>query len=238
MVATPWPAPPVAAVLAPHDVHVWRVRLDVPPAALAELTAVLAADERARAARFRFVRDRDRFIAARGTLRAILARYLRRQPAALRLALGPHGKPHLAVGVGGPAPLRFNVAHAEDLALVSVAWRREVGVDVERERPDRADLAVAWRLFTPDEARALETLPAGRRHRAFFGLWTIREAYAKGTGLGLADEDATAPPPTWTVRQLPIDPGYAAALAVEGPVARVCCWQWPAAVASGEALPA
>jgi 4'-phosphopantetheinyl transferase len=223
--AVAWPAPPPLPVLEPHDVHVWRTRLDVPPAALAELASTLRPAEHTRVARFRFPRDRDRCIAARGLLRMILGRYLRREPARLRLATAPHGKPHLAA-VAGVAPLRFNVAHADDLALVAVAWRREVGVDVERERADRADPAIARRLFPPDDVQALETLPPARRQRAFFALWTVREAYAKATGLGLADERASAPPTPWTVRALPIDPGYAAALAVErGPV-RVRCWEW------------
>jgi 4'-phosphopantetheinyl transferase len=213
--------------LAPHEVHVWRARLDVPPAALAELAATLRADERARAARFRFPRDRARCVAARGLLRAILGRYLACDPSRPVLVTARHGKPQLAASPR-PAPLRFNVAHADDLALVAIAWRREVGVDVERERPDRADLEVARRLFPPEDVAALEALPPALRPRAFFALWTFREAYAKGTGLGLAGEDASAPPTPWSVRALPVDPGYAAALAVERGAVSVRCWEWPA----------
>ena len=220
-----WPAPPPAVTLHPHEVHVWRARLDVGPAALAELAAALAPDEHARAARFRFVRDRHRYTAAHGLLRMILGRYLRRDPARLRLAAAPHGKPHL-VAAAGVAPLRFNLAHADDLALVAVAWRREVGVDVEREHADRVDLEVARRMFPREDVQALEALPPALRPHAFFALWTFREACAKGTGLGLADEDASTPPAPWSVRQLPIDPGYAAALALERGVANVRCWEW------------
>jgi 4'-phosphopantetheinyl transferase len=227
----PWPAPPAAPVLEPGDVHVWRARLDVPPAALDELGAALDAPERARAARFRFARDRHRYVAARGLLRVILGRYLRRDPARVALATAPHGKPHLAAA-GGPAPLRFNLAHAEDLALVAVAWRREVGVDVERERADRVDLDVARRMFPPEDAQALEALAPAARPRAFFALWTMREAYAKGTGLGLAGLEAATAPAPWTVRPLPVDRGYAAALAVERGAVRVRCWE---AAPAGEA---
>jgi 4'-phosphopantetheinyl transferase len=222
-----WPAAPAAPVLEPREVHMWRARLDVPPAALAELAAVLRSDELVRAARFRFPRDRDRYIAARGLLRIILGRYLRRDPARLRLASAPHGKPYLAAG-SGVSPLRFNVAHADDLALVAVAWRREVGVDVERQHADRVDLEVARRMFAAEDTRALEALPPAPRQHAFFTLWTLREAYAKGTGLGLAGDDALAPPPPWSVRPLPIDPGYVAALAVERGAVSVRCWEWTA----------
>ena len=235
MLAAPWPAPPATVALPPDDVHVWRVRLDLPPDALAELADTLSSDEHVRAARFRFARDRARAIAARGQLRAILGRYLRRSPRRVRFASGPHGKPHLAVPTGRAA-LRFNLAHAEDLALVAVAWRREVGVDVERERGDRVDLDVARRMFPPEDVRALEALAPALRQRAFFALWTAREAYAKGTGLGLSDEAAEALPASWTVRQLPIDAGFAAAVAVEGHAARVRCWNAAGAAAGAERL--
>ena len=234
-IASPWPAPPPSVALDADEVHVWRVRLDVSPARLAELSTVLEPEERERAARFRFPRHRDRALAARAIVRMILAGYLRRDPACLRLAAGPHGKPRLAVAAGA-APLRFNLAHADDLALVAVAWRREVGVDVERQQPDRVDLDVARRMFAPEDADGLAALPPPLRLQPFFALWTRREAYAKGTGLGLAAERSAVPDADWTQQSLPIDPGYAAALAVEGGAARVRCWQWAsAAVRSGAA---
>ena len=91
-----WPPPPTAWPLAATDVHVWAVPLDSAPPALPQLAATLASEERQRAARFRFPRDRDRFIAGRGLLRAILGRYLDLDPAEVEFAYGPHGKPFLA----------------------------------------------------------------------------------------------------------------------------------------------
>jgi phosphopantetheinyl transferase len=108
-----------------------------------------------------------------------------------------------------------------------------VGVDVEREPPDRVDMEVARRMFPREDVRALKALPPPLRRRAFFALWMMREAYAKGTGLGLAEADASTPPAAWSVRQLPIGPGYAAALAVERGAASIRCWEW----ASAEAAP-
>jgi 4'-phosphopantetheinyl transferase len=213
-----WPALP------PGEVHVWRVDLDLAPPRVAALAATLAADERARACRYRLDRQRDRWVVARGALRAILGGYLGADPAGLRLAADPTGKPHLDTE-DGPAPLRFNLAHADALALVAVGWRREVGVDVERERPEHADVAVAHRVFATDEARALAAMPAALRCRAFFALWTAREAYGKAVGRGLEAMRET-PAAGWTVRQLAIAPGYAAAVAVERGAEAVRCWRW------------
>jgi len=222
--AVAWAAAPSAPTLPPGEVHVWRVDLDVPAARLAALSVTLGSGERERARRFRFERHRDRWVAARGTLRAILAGYLERSPGALDLMADVLGKPFLRDG-DHPAALRFNLAHADGVALVAVAWRREVGVDIEREAPERADLDVARRMFTPDEVLALEGMPPALRCRAFFGLWTAREAYAKAIGRGLQAMRDT-PRVGWTVRQLALGPAYAGAVAVERGAEAVRCWHW------------
>ncbi len=63
------------------------------------------------------------------------------------------------------------------------------------------------------------------RGRAFFALWTAREAYAKAIGRGLEAMPDT-PPTGWTVRHLEVGPGYAAAVAVERGAEAVRCWRW------------
>ena len=224
--APAWAPAPAAPTLPPGEVHVWRVDLDAAPPRLAALAATLSAAERGRALRLRFDAHRDRWVAARGALRAILATYLRRAPGSLELAADANGKPFLRNG-DGPAPLRFNLAHADGVALVAVGWHREIGVDIEREAPDRADLEVARRLFAADEAVALAGMPVPLRCRAFFALWTAREAYAKAIGRGLEAMSDT-PPTGWTVRHLEVGPGYAAALAVERGAEAVRCWHWQA----------
>jgi len=211
--------------LPPGEVHVWRAELDVPLPQLARLAASLTPQERGRAMRLRRQRDRDRWVAARGILRAVLAAYAGVEPAALVLGLGAHGKPYL-VEDGVPAPLRFNVAHADAVALIALAIGREVGVDVEREGP--VDLGVARRLFSAEEAAALAALPVDARAAAFVSVWAAREAYAKGVGLGLDAMSAT-PTADWTVHALSVGPGYAGALAVERGAEAVLCREWPAA---------
>jgi 4'-phosphopantetheinyl transferase len=224
--AAAWAPAPTAPTLPPGEVHVWRVELDVTAERRAELAATLSVDEIARSRRFRYDRHRERWIAARGALRAILAAYVHRTPRTLELAADANGKPFLRAA-DGMASLRFNLAHADGVALVAVAWRREVGIDIEREAPERADLAIARRMFAPGEATALASMPPLLRCRAFFALWTAREAYAKAIGLGLAAMRET-PRAGWSVRHLALGPGYAGAVAIEDGAEAVRCWQWRA----------
>lgn len=233
MTAEPWTGTPAPlARPAAGEAHVWRVSLRAAREEVAHLAALLAPGERERAGRFRRPGDQRAFVVARGTLRRLLASYLRVDPAALSLSVSPRGKPYLLEG-DRRSDLRFNLSHAGDLALVAVAWGREVGVDLERL--DRAvhPVGIAERFFDPEEAAFLAGLPAAARTGTFFRLWACKEAYAKATGLGIAGCDLSSfrvlleggAPPTlrgvsgWTLHELPAGVGWAAALAVEGPCA-------------------
>jgi 4'-phosphopantetheinyl transferase len=227
-------------------VHVWRIALTLPAHALRELGQILAPDERARAERFLFSADRERFIAARGTLRLILGAYLACAPGEVRFRYGPHGKPALA-GEPQDDPPRFNLSHSGDLALYAVTRGREVGIDVERTRPDIASETIAEQFFSPREVATLRALPVHLQEKAFFACWTRKEAYIKATGRGLAiplaSFDVTLAPgeqpalvstrndpreaARWRLCDLDAGAGYAAALAVEGHDWRLACWQAP-----------
>jgi 4'-phosphopantetheinyl transferase len=62
---------------------------------------------------------------------------------------------------------------------------REVGVDIEHiNRHLTHD--VAARFFAPSEVTDLKSLPADEQRRVFFDYWTLKEAYIKARGFGLA----------------------------------------------------
>ena len=208
----------------------------------------LAADERQRAERYIFQKDRTHFVVARGLLRVLLGCYLRQEPLHLRFIYGPHGKPALATDTGGVA-LRFNVSHSHGLALYAITRGREVGVDAERIRPAVVQEKVAERFFSPREVAVLRALPTPLQARAFFACWTRKEAYIKATGDGLTlpldqfdvslapGEPAallrTAWDPKeaahWALQDLAPAPGYRAAVAVAGHAWRLTCWDEPVA---------
>lgn len=247
-----WPAPPKNPRLATDEVHVWRASLRAPQRRVARLYATLSADEQERADHFRFVQDQQRFIVARGLLRAVLGLYLGVEAAAVRFAYNPHGKPELeAAEVGGAgvrqAHLQFNLAHSEDLLLCAISSGRRVGIDVERIRPGFADGTLAETFFAPGEVAVLRALPRKDQEQAFFACWTRKEAYLKARGEGLImpldafevslrpGEPAAllqaAPDPAevtrWSLCELDLGPAYAATLAVEGQGWRLWLWQYP-----------
>lgn len=177
--------PPPAAPRTPTagEAHIWLIDLAGPlpcgPAAL----DLLSADEAARAGAFHAEADRNRFAAARTGLRRILALYLGARPADLRFETGPWGKPCLA---GGDTGLVFNLSHCGELALAAVARSGDVGIDVERIRPERSILELARRFFHDDEAAQVAACADDEERAVLFHLyWTCKEAYVKAIGEGL-----------------------------------------------------
>jgi 4'-phosphopantetheinyl transferase len=240
---------PVAQMprLAADEVHVWRIPLDCGEEVLSRLHESLADDERQRAARFHFEKDRRHFIAGRGALRSLLAGYLERRPEQVRFAYTNYGKPLLA----DEAALRFNLTHSHGLALLAVTRGREIGVDVERIRDNLEGEKLAERFFSPREVAALHSLPPELRREAFFHCWTRKEAYIKAVGKGLSlplDQfDVTLRPDEpaallathhdseearrWSMQSLLPDEGYVGAMVVEGHSWRLWCGDWIAVIA-------
>ncbi len=212
-------------------IQLWPLSLDALAPDLHRFNSILSADERQRAGRFHFRRDRDRFVVCRGALRLILSRRLGIKPEAVQFQYGPYGKP----GLAHDTTLRFNVSHSHEAALIAVARGADIGVDIERIRRDVDYETMAGRFFSRREAAALRALPDSHRVNAFFKCWTRKEAYLKARGDGLSfpldgfdvsvDGEAAllenrvdpAEISRWSLRDVSDEAaGYAAALAVEG----------------------
>ena len=173
-------------ILRTDTAHVWAVDLERETLDDHILAETLSADEWARANRFLFEKHRAHFVAARGCLRAILAKYMECKPGELAFFYGEHGKPALA-SPWNKSQLRFNLSHSAGLALIAVSLRCDIGVDVEHLDRKVGQLKdIAKRFFASGEYERLCALPREEQRRAFFCCWTRKEAYLKAVGTGLA----------------------------------------------------
>jgi 4'-phosphopantetheinyl transferase len=146
--------------------------------------SVLSAEERERAERFAFSKDQRSYITAHWLVRRVLSCYVPVAPEAWEFARGLQGKPVL-IGPDEGLGLLFNLSHTAGMVACAVTQLGEVGVDVETVRP-REHLNLARRYFAPLEISQLEPLVAVNQANAFFRLWTLKEAYIKARGIGLA----------------------------------------------------
>jgi 4'-phosphopantetheinyl transferase len=170
----------------PDGVDVWFARTGrlSDPALLERFERLISADERVRRDRFVCAADRELFLQTRGMVRTILSRYTGMRPEDCAFETAPGGRPRLA-GEAARAGVDFNVSHTRGLIAIAVARDVRVGIDVEATgRPWSENLPA--RFFAPAEASALDELPPSGRQVRFYEYWTVKEAYLKARGLGLA----------------------------------------------------
>ncbi|GGK48880.1 hypothetical protein GCM10011322_39890 [Salinarimonas ramus] len=233
--STPRPRPAAARPPGDNALELWTVSLASPLSIEMWRASMLDEAERDRSSRFRFERDRRRFVLRRAALRAILAERLGCTPGAVKLAEEPRfGRPYVDMA---DAP-GFSTSHSGDLALIAVgpgADRGRFAVDLEETRPIDDFRSVARRFFAAEEIAAIAQHAdeaAARAH--FYRIWTAKEAFVKALGRGLAHPlDAFAvdvgPPPrvirthgapecdgnpaAWSLALFEPRPGWTAALA-------------------------
>lgn len=147
--------------------------------------SLLTPDECERMARLIFERDRRTFLITRAHVRTMLSRYAQVNPADWRFIANAHGRPEILDRPAGVPDLRFNLSHTNGLIACAVTLGREVGVDVEYVGR-RILHDIPGRFFAPREVVDLKSLPAADQPRVFFDYWTLKEAYIKARGFGLA----------------------------------------------------
>jgi len=230
-----WKPGPLRPDLSHGALHVWLADLAAAEEGGAD---TLSEEERARAARFLSERDRVLWMRSRQVLRALLGRYLGREPHTVRMTSDCYGKPALVeqgaglsdagpAGVAGASALAFNLSHSDSLALYAFSRMGPVGVDVEVARRPIDAVAIATRTLGVQEARRLSAIadPASRQ-REFLRVWTRHEAGLKCLGTGIGGSATVADIKSLWAIELCIGPGAAAALAaIEAPT-DISRWSW------------
>jgi len=227
-----------------EETQIWYYGLDADAQGEAAFIDILDDQEYSQATRFRFAKHRSRFIVRRGILRTILAQYADCKPEAIRFKCAAHGKPYIAWPRSASA-IRFSMSSSHGLGAVAVTWRNELGLDIERVRPDCDHELVTTHEFAAEEREWLCHLPKAERLKKFFELWTCKEAYLKGTGFGLiaplSDFAISLEQGTprlawsnignsdslrWSLHCPVIEPEFVACLAVRGDHQAVCTARW------------
>ena len=215
----------------PGSIGIWTARPDeVAESQWPSLLRLLDDAERVRAAAFVFETHRRQYVAAHALKRLMLSAAVDGSVGACdwRFVAEPGGKPR-AVNAGAPF---FNLSHCDGLVACAVSACADVGVDVEPvTRPPPMEVAVE--VFAESERAQLEALDGVAQAIAFFRLWTLKEAYIKATGEGLAaslrsfafdldtlridfDPRTGARSRSWRFAQHRLMPGHVLSLAWEG----------------------
>lgn len=171
-----------------QEVHVWLARpQDIGDAnRLQHYRSLLSADERERYRRFHFDRDRHHYLVAHALLRTVLSAYVEVDPANWQFSSNQHGRPEISAP-DIAVPLRFNLTHTTGLVACVVTLEVDCGIDVEQLSARGNPMAIAEKMFSVSEQQALKRLDGDALQDRFFAYWTLREAYCKALGVGIAN---------------------------------------------------
>jgi len=216
--------------------HVWAFTLEGTSEFVEFCRGCLSSDERNRADRFVFARDRIHHTVAHGVLRHLLARYCDSSSESVQFSTTAAGKPALRNPAGNTAGIHFNLTHSGGRALLGVSQDRELGIDLEQVRSNIEALSISRHYFFGSERDAIEGSMSAMRDNMFFRYWVAKEAVLKAQGVGLgfpldrfrvdflpgghSARIETLEPERlergWIVRMLPCEAGWLAAVASRG----------------------
>ncbi len=166
-----------------NEVHFWTVD-DIPVDA--SMFSILSAEEREKYARISAPRIKQQYLQTRLALRHILSLYHHSNlPAHWQFVKNAYGRPALS-GNDFALGLDFNIAHTRGMLVLGFARAGDLGVDVEYTQRQARAIALAERYFSPTEVQQLLCLAPEQQKARFFDLWTLKEAYIKACGMGLA----------------------------------------------------
>jgi 4'-phosphopantetheinyl transferase len=145
---------------------------------------LLDSEELDRWQRLRVQGARDQFLTAHALLRTVLSKYAAVASEDWRFGRNSYGRPFIAE----PSPCRsiqFSISHTDGLVAVAVS-SQHLGIDVENVTRMIDPLKLAKSSFSPTETSIISALEDDKRRDVFFDFWTLKEAYIKACGMGLA----------------------------------------------------
>ena len=214
--------------LLPLEIHIWNYKVNKVDYLDEINTAILSADENARAAAFINESDRIGYVTVHRFLRTVLARYVSIDASSIQFRKGAFDKPFVVNNKG----IHFNLSYRGDFALLAVSDSCEPGVDIEQIRPIDDSEAFCKNYFSRQEGELIDKVSESERLEMIFTFWTFKEAVIKALGIGFSrhlteyDLSSFIERPTnplaaddsriWTIQKLPAAEGYKAALAFKG----------------------
>jgi 4'-phosphopantetheinyl transferase len=123
------------------------------------------------------------FLLGRVMTRALVGRSLGVEPTDWTWQLSRHGRPEISAAA---TPLSFNLAHSAGVVVCALSRDGAVGADVEHRQRRETDLRMVRRFCSPAEIADVERQGPARWRDQFLRYWTLKEAYLKARGLGIA----------------------------------------------------
>lgn len=165
-----------------REVHIWKTEANEDLFLYQSNLHLLNDEEKDKAGRFKFTKDRVNFETGKIMLRILIGAYLGIEPKEVNFSHGLYGKPFLK----NDHELKFNLSHAGNVLISGFSIGHDIGVDVEYNKMNIELAEIASHFFSKKEYDLLMQLPQGKRLSAFYSCWTRKESFIKAKGSGLS----------------------------------------------------
>ena len=174
-------------LLPKNEAHIWLVdpRMITSTSLLEQYFPLMNEAESVQQQRFYREVDRHRYLVTRALVRTTLSRYIQRSPDEWEFVFNEYKRPDIAPQQQ-EIPLRFNLSHTRGMIACLVNLEQDAGVDVEDITRSTGVMNIANYSFASGETEALLNADPERQKHLFFQYWTLKEAYIKAKGMGLA----------------------------------------------------
>jgi len=174
----------ISRSLTDNNVDIWLIEPHlIAPETVDSLKQTITDAELIRATAKRGATAQRDAIITRALIRLVLSQYQDIEPLNWGFEIGFNGKPYISDDDFG---LSFNLSHATNLIACAVTRHHDIGIDVEYTKRASDTYKLAPRYFSPQEVEALQALPYEQQAIDFYHYWTLKEAYIKACGDGLA----------------------------------------------------
>lgn len=173
-------SPGTCSKLHSMEVHLWRIRLNLPLVELSHLEKKLTAKEKMKASKYLHQKDRNSFIIGQACTKKLVAQYLNIEVSQVIFQIGMNGKPYIPIH----HKLHFNLSHSGEWVFIAFG-SQELGIDLEKIAGNFITDSLLEQCFHSNELKVIKEScdPTAE----FFKFWTRKEAFLKATGIGIVE---------------------------------------------------
>ena len=152
-----------------------------------DLLKLVSTEERDRFSQFGNRTAGFTFLCARVAIRHCLSGIIGLSPEEIPLSILPSGKPVLKFKSANEdqKPVHFSISHTTEAVATAVA-NYPIGIDIENPSRKVELASIVKRFFSDAEFSQWSLLPSEMKEEFFFKAWTIKEAWLKMSGDGIA----------------------------------------------------
>lgn len=164
------------------QIRIYRIYIPHYLSAISSLFELLDAAEQKRANNYHQLKDSQRFIIARSSLKILVSQYLNCQAKDVCIKVGANKKPYIFSNA--TISLEYNISHSGNWIVVAFA-NQAIGVDVEQIQSSFNFESLLTACFSNLEQNYIQNNANSRA--LFYRLWTRKESFVKATSKGLDD---------------------------------------------------